>query len=263
MSHLNEEGFIKIEDLREDQMIKYSRSYVAFVDVLGFREIVLKSRGVVSLYHSTIKRSLNEVNASFQDYGKIDYQIMSDSIVFSVTPLSEKDGDKLLGLKALCGALLYLQFYLAVNGIWVRGGISYGEISFHDSNFVAGPALVRSVELEKIARFPRIILEPAILKDLKLGKREFLKQIDPNPDGFIWKHNDMDHEDFADFLFINFGLFLYNDLKFNEQASRLISGHLKKGLYGEPKHLQKYRWIERYIRTLPLKSECAKYFESL
>lgn len=260
--------YITYEEVQEKDIIKYKNAYVAFVDVLGFKEIVLQENtSTVSSYYRVIDESISELSEALKEYGIINSQIMSDSIVFSVTPKSENKTDKIKSVRALCGAIAYLQFYLSIHGIWTRGGISYGGISFHNERFVVGPALVTAVELEKISKYPRIVLEPRILQNLGIGKAAFIKEMTITGDegSLCWVFNDSETQqaEFKDLLFVNFGMNIYNGLKFNTQAAQVIAEQLQKGLYGSPAHLEKYRWLQAYFLNLPLASEAKKYFSEI
>ena len=55
-----------------------------------------------------------------------------------------------------------MQLIAASQGVWVRGGVTVGNI-LHDDDVVFGPALNRAYELEsKVAKFPRIVLDVEI-----------------------------------------------------------------------------------------------------
>jgi len=248
------------------KLIEYSESYVAFVDVLGFREIVQEDAPKkVSVYYSIIDESIAKLTEILSIYGAFNAQIMSDSIIFSITPKSKPD--KLECLRALCAAVSHLQFYLSLESIWSRGGLTYGKIAFHENRFVVGPALVTAVELEKISKFPRVILDPRILRDFGWNREQFLKHLHPTerPDvvGIQWVYeanvDDSDH--FTDFLFLNFGVhLLQNQFRYAVQSAEKVASNLRAGIYGSPIHLAKYQWMLSYFLKLQLDEKSRKFF---
>ncbi|BAM06331.1 hypothetical protein LFE_0615 [Leptospirillum ferrooxidans C2-3] len=64
-----------------------------------------------------------------------------------------------------------LQIELLRWGIIVRGAIATGKL-YHDDKLVFGPALIKAVELEKDAKYPRVILDKKIID---IGKENHAK----------------------------------------------------------------------------------------
>lgn len=61
--------------------------------------------------------------------------------------------------------LAYAQGQLIIDGILIRGGVSYGNIYFDDNNLF-GPALVKAYELESsYSVYPRIIVDPLAINE--------------------------------------------------------------------------------------------------
>lgn len=141
----------------------FEERFIAFVDILGFKEIVKKAAKDVT-YQDKVSGILNYIAKIRTDnyYGEWakygvcnDVAVFSDSIVISY-PCNRRDGD---GLFYLLIDLVHLCLILTRNGIFVRGGITVGSVT-HDQNISWGPAFVEAYEMEdKNAIYPRIIID--------------------------------------------------------------------------------------------------------
>lgn len=151
-------------------MAEYTQYYLAFLDLLGFKEIV-KNRTC-----SEIVDIFEEIKTQYV-IGKADldngtsipvipaehimYYIMSDSICIYIKDDIEYALPILLGL-CLNFQLRMLSFPTPV---LVRGSIAHGEI-YSDQRILFGPALVEAYQREeKLARYPRIIIPKHIIDD--------------------------------------------------------------------------------------------------
>ncbi|MDN3585670.1 hypothetical protein QWY86_03260 [Pedobacter aquatilis] len=95
------------------------KQYVAFIDVLGFSDLVYKSQhSQLEQYFHTITEILGEMKATNQ---KVQPLNISDSIIM-ITP------DDLNGLKRLIRAVRKIQRKLLFKNILIRGAVSYGEV---------------------------------------------------------------------------------------------------------------------------------------
>ncbi len=157
------------ENKSDKPSIKYEIRTVAFIDILGFSDLVARSLKDVSFLgklHNALKiveyqgrvwvaqAFKNPNNTSENNKPEIDAMdfrshSFSDCIVLSqrgtfVVPL-------FLSVSQLMMALMDL-------GVLVRGGISIGPL-YHDTNIVFGPALIEAYKLEsRGAKSPRILV---------------------------------------------------------------------------------------------------------
>ena len=143
-------------------MNKYDQYYFAFLDLLGFKEIVrTKSCSEIAQIFDEAKKRfvirhiIDNDNAipviPIQD---IHFYIMSDSICIYI-----KDNIK-SALPVLTWLCLDFQVRMLCldTPILVRGSISRGDI-FEDQNVLFGPAMVDAyLRAEKLAHVPRIII---------------------------------------------------------------------------------------------------------
>jgi hypothetical protein len=156
--------------------IAYRPSIVTFIDVLGFRSIV--GRKSANEIYQIVKRVQRHAGSTDEDvvreFGLVDEAnwtrcvFFSDSIV-RVRPFDGEYRDGSLFHEII--DLVHAQAELAHQGIFIRGGLTVGEI--HQSNDVIfGPAMVRAYDLESsFANYPRIVIDPDVFKALRSDQR--------------------------------------------------------------------------------------------
>lgn len=169
----------------------YEQRVVAFVDILGFKEIIARSAtdealvrriyGALDLRHDNFAEvfaaevGLNRTSADFDDL----FHTFSDCIVISVRPQIEEVGLLVFMVFRVCRQLLG-------NGFFSRGGVAKGSL-YHrvDKQFdtigssivqssgplpvpmVFGPAFVDAYNFESAhADGPRVILQQGVWKDI-------------------------------------------------------------------------------------------------
>lgn len=93
--------------------------------------------------------------------------------------------DKIFLLKIM--TINKIQSHLATEGIFIRGGVTYGDI-FYEKHRIFGPAMMRAYDLEsQYADFPRVIVDERCRGDFDHGiddcKRYGLLKKDK--DGFL------------------------------------------------------------------------------
>lgn len=169
-------------DTGDFTLTAYRKALISFIDILGFRQIVASRKcNEISKALKTM-RQFSEGDDSGEDFSARVIQF-SDSII-RIRPLdSEKNEEG--GYGALFHELLdigMMQGDLANNNIYIRGGITVGDISYEDGN-IFGPGFIRAYDLEsKIANYPRIVVDRKILNEMKTDSRLY---------SF---HNDLDDE---------------------------------------------------------------------
>lgn len=152
----------------------YEERIVAFLDILGFKNIIDKtansveeSSKVLEILKSfeKIKESNNECEKEF--FGR-EVSFFSDSIVISY-PLTTEGG-----LYHIMMDLIHIQLESFFSNILFRGGIAIGKL-YHKGNIVFGPGMIEAYNLEcKIAKDPRIVInfdtiETGIVKTCPVG----------------------------------------------------------------------------------------------
>lgn len=149
---------------RADGSFHLQRSVVCFLDILGYREMLVSGGAEVQReLHSALAESypilLGELGYFENDPTSFPEQFamktFTDNIVLA-RPIYRSDSEGELGnLVMACGAL---QTQLAIRGFFVRGAISIGP-AYVDDFGVFGEALVEAYSGEqRLARDPRIVL---------------------------------------------------------------------------------------------------------
>lgn len=142
--------------------MEYSTRVVVFMDILGFKDMVLDPKKKDTLFYAmNYSKWIGDSNYSGplkeDDLGK-EVTVFSDSIVISYD--AETQGQVFFILLDI----IRVQLDLANKGIILRGGVSIGEL-YHNRETVFGPAMIKAYELEsKNAIYPRIILDEKLLE---------------------------------------------------------------------------------------------------
>lgn len=165
------------------EILKYDERLVAFIDILGFKEIVKQSEkdsSRIELIYSVLSYLKNwevpkkwnlkfvEIEEDAQKKGierfdirnKTNSTSFSDSIVVSVkveNDINEVASTLIVNL-AYIGAILFEQ------GILFRGGLTIGNIIHDEHGTVFGQGLIDACKLERNnANYPRIILSDKLI----------------------------------------------------------------------------------------------------
>lgn len=167
--------------------MNYENRIVAFIDILGFKELVRKSESNLDIietlnnilqYLKTWERPIQwsldfvEIESSTQRKGVEKFDLknrtnvttFSDSIVVSVK-IDEDNINEMLS--SLIANLSYMGSELMKKGILIRGAITIGKLIHNDNGTVFGTALIEAYELEsKCSKYPRIIISNKLVRRL-------------------------------------------------------------------------------------------------
>ncbi|WP_249313661.1 hypothetical protein [Congzhengia minquanensis] len=147
-------------------MIKYDEYYVAYLDILGFKEL-LRTASCESIYqifdilHKKTRGHLNLNGVEIQAYQHIHHTILSDSVIVYIKASVE---DAFAVLIDICKNL---QSSLANREapILLRGGVAKGAL-FHENDIIYGEGLSKAYLLESnLAKHPRIVFSGELLED--------------------------------------------------------------------------------------------------
>lgn len=210
----------------------YTDSYVAFLDILGMKELVQKPytdlRAIFNVAESG-KKVYGGITApsgsSFIGQEHLKMTIMSDTIVLSIDCQIEQAFPKLIGFSSY----LIHKFITALDcPIFLRGGITQGQL-FHDGNTVFGPALVDAYNLEnEVASCMRCVVS----KSLSTAP-PFCEYIATNRTALI-----IDPED--GLYFVDFARSELVDI-LRAFAQKILDSDAKDDVKS------KYRWLCRYL----------------
>ncbi|OZY85964.1 hypothetical protein CBP51_02730 [Cellvibrio mixtus] len=231
----------------------YKERYVAFIDILGFKEAVYESpenaakfheiaialehlSKVKHIIHTTIedlKKSDEIANQAWAMWQDVKVTTFSDNIFIS----AENNN---VGLMALGAYSCLIYNTLFANGFFARGGITKGEL-FESDDVVFGKALIDAYELEsKTSIFPRILIANSIIDEIKKTTGFHIEQ-------------DFDGSYFLDVFYPGI-----NKLKENWQKSTGLKLDLQKGKLKLSEELQKTKnqsvrsklfWLAKYFNA--------------
>lgn len=229
-----------------------SNNYVAFIDVMGFKELVYKGNtDDLESYFSKITMELDEIN---YDKKEIKSFLISDSIIL-IAP------DSIYHLRQLLTAIRRIQSALLWRKILVRGAVSFGQVYYNeDNNIVVGKGFIRAYLLESEAVFPRVIIDPSIIGRMGGDRSHFLEQLNEPSNYTDGERLIYTKSDFSqirdDSIFIDYANKIIRKEKINGNLKKVYELILKN-LYGEQKLYSKYVWLRDYF------IECLKLTESI
>jgi len=209
--------------------VKYENRIVAFVDVLGFSNLVYsKTTELISKYFSFV---VDDFRDAVEKHG-FKFLIISDSIVLSA-PDTKED------LRTTVKILYRLQQkLLEEEGILIRGGLSYGELHMEaDDNIIVGPGLINAYNLESSATSPRIIIDRSFIPKYYTGTADLIADL-------LWVRYEQCTPYLADFVFLDYG----KGIGFSCQKRKLdrIIQALRENYY-KNEHIDKYEWLKVYL----------------
>src|SRR5258705_10405392 len=144
----------------------YEKSVVAFLDILGFKELVTKGKLSVVLGAMEIIKKRIKLIDSFRD-SPLKSSQFSDSLI-----ISAPDNDD--GVIHLVHFTSLLASQLCLSGIWTRGALTMGQMH-HRGDVAFGPALIDAVEMEReLAIYPRILTTCSLAERFVRAKNELV-----------------------------------------------------------------------------------------
>ena len=246
---------------------EYDERYCAFVDILGFRQLLA---GLPKPYDPTsgkivftigepqelsliaLKGVLERIHTPQSDddmaIAQSDFraQSISDAVAISTARNAYGLSQLFFSLESLCLDLLY-------EGLFVRGAIVKGPL-YHDGKMVFGPALSDAYELEsRTVRFPRIMVSREVAFDAERFEREgfkddFFERIKQAEDGPLFLHVLRQMEIELAVASRKGGKFDGTDtdeLDRYKSIGRMIEGRFHYSV-DNPRHFEKVQWFARY-----------------
>jgi hypothetical protein len=225
----------------------YEDRLVAFIDVLGFSDIVDKTatdvrklRHLTAALTSLYNRIWEwEADGSFSSFAFTQF---SDSIVISSLADSSDSFEMLLQL--LMGVMELVDDY----DILVRGGIARGQL-IHDRTMVVGPAMVEAYHLEsKKAIYSRIIIEKVVKEQIEANVEEYIRVHTNLSD--VPRFNKLFKTDEDEWCYLDY---IKPAPEFNIELNeddhlKVLDEMVKKGLEStEEKVRLKYFWLQKKI----------------
>jgi hypothetical protein len=224
--------------------ISYEDQYVAFIDVLGFKDLVTKQQNLAKLndYFRFVKRYLSQQDG-------INRIAISDSIILTAP-------NSLADFRQLILSISQFQAALATIDIWIRGGVSFGPVYFDKADsIIVGSGFIDAFLLENEAKFPRVIIDPRILKKLAVSRYDFYLLMN-GPESFKDNTGHLIHEygmaarlTDDDTIFISYAQRILLKLSKNDEGELIkIYQFILRSLYSSQSTHEKYLWLKKYFR---------------
>jgi len=248
--------------------LNFQKYFVCFLDILGFRKIVEGNQTSKIDVYLAISQELRKYWSNVQEKEDFLFYSFSDSIVIAVKLEGLSEDQYKEKLKHLSIVVASLQFHLAKNDIWLRGGISGGQISLNreEKDFLLfGKAFIQAYDLENLyAKFPRVLRDSNLVSFCGFSETcDLIQYINKNNNYDNWKGDlvfdwplvssqdkvkpRIKHDlplfiDYLEYLFQSFG-------DFENNKHELFQALLKKVLTQNINHYEKYRWVTDYYLT--------------
>jgi hypothetical protein len=140
-----------ILDENQDQ---YKNKIVAFLDILGFRQKVFQDTPLAIKTIKQINEDISHAINILKSEGPTTISIRLFSDCFCISCDASE-------LPLLIRELSFLQLFLSIHNIFVRGAISQGR-HFENEHIIYSEGLVNAYELQIKDRFPRINIDATI-----------------------------------------------------------------------------------------------------
>jgi hypothetical protein len=234
MPKINGDDSVKIET---------KEMYIAYLDVLGFSEIVnKKDNQMLTDYYNQLFKAITIIEDRKKE---IQFVVISDSTIL----VTEPDTDN---LKSLLMAIQRLQAWLVYSNIWVRGAVTLGQVYYNkEKSLVVGPGLIKAFNLEKNANYPRVIIDPILIPHVAANRKEFITKFNFNGESesvrkiiHTFSKNDIIEKDL---FFVSYLNYVAMESEGDDQKIEGIYQQVKDSLYGKFEHHQKYFWIKNYF----------------
>lgn len=252
---------------------EFQENYIAFLDILGFRELLRakdfkeKIEKYFKIIDEAIQKSTEKSSHGIYPAESIKKTVLSDSIILSIPVPTASDWTiKFKSLRFLLSAAEKIQYCLALENIWIRGGISQGELSRANNNII-GQGLVSAYLLEGKASFPRVLVDSDIFRkiysipgepDVLKSRKSILNDINnswgnPKYSGkfiFDWAYEapmNYFNQDYP--FFIHYLNPLLNESS-SDERKKILEFLIERLHENDPEIYKKYRWVSDYLRSV-------------
>lgn len=251
--------------------MKYERRLIAFIDILGFKDIVKQSEVDISkieLIYSVLEYLKDwekpekwdlkfveiEESAQYKDVnnfdlrGKTNTTTFSDSIVVSV----KVDDNVNEMASTLIVNLAYIGTILLEKGILFRGGLTIGNIVHIDNGTVFGQGLIDAFMLEtRSAKYPRIVLSDKLLNELsypletKINSYPYHLYLDRYDDGCVGFHQLIYYQVIESWIEMSPKLLT----ELLSKVRKIIISELDSS-FEKPEVFEKFKWLKEQYNKL-------------
>jgi hypothetical protein len=223
-----------MDEKPQTEVAIYTPRFVVFLDILGFRELVLGTDPAPASTIAYLDKQLQHVfSCMSMESSQFSLKMFSDCISLSCDNTDDQ-------LHWLVREVSFLQSYLAIQGLFVRGGIASGQ-HFENERMIFSEGLIKAYDLERRAVYPRILVTPEIQKAIATKRLPAARYLMASPDGlcsidYLYyfyepvEDKEMGEAEFFDFL---------------EKHGQAVKAAATKH-QSDPKTLMKVRWVADY-----------------
>lgn len=146
---------------------EFAESWVSFLDVLGTSDIA--GSPDAERYLIQFDKAIANARETTTDTLANPWFLaswFSDNLAIG-SPIKPGYGQGEPELGTFLNVISTVQLFLALEGFFTRGGLTLGPF-FMDENISFGPALVEAVAIEKVAQFPRVLVGPTAMEQVRV-----------------------------------------------------------------------------------------------
>ena len=228
---------------------QYEKRLVAFLDLLGFKELVSRFPEEPKLFDWTLSILNATKSQEKMVYGfpedlnvQMEFTAFSDTVVLSSRIPEDPINMALFQVAFTCSLFLRA-------GLLARGAIVENYL-YHKENIIIGQGLIEAYQQEKIAIYPRIIVSKNIVDKFneEIKVPELTEKINKWSSTLIRK--DIDGRYFIDTLYsIPHVIFKDEFIPFLESTKKIIKMRIENNENNETV-LQKYEWFKHYFNEI-------------
>lgn len=162
-----------MEDNKKDE----KEYYIIYFDVLGYKQYFEENESHQQLLQE-IKGMLSDTINDITGYGRLNrkstnIKAFSDNVIICVESVANFNAQLLGTFVANIQAKIFANYGLLIRGAYTKGKI------YIDGDIVYGEGLIKAVEMESKAKYPRIVSDLKLVCDRGLAKdRVFLEDSD-------------------------------------------------------------------------------------
>lgn len=140
----------------------YSDWAIAFLDIVGFKDLVARTKDstpLISDIAGTLLNAHERLRGLEAAVKEIETQTFSDTTLICCCEPEP------IALVSLMSVISRIQCDMTLRGYLFRGGLAVGP-NFRSGNTMFGPAIIEAYEMEPLGEWPRVLVAPSVLERL-------------------------------------------------------------------------------------------------